>query len=411
MKTASATALAAILLVASMTTWACGSSTPDIVTPTTPTAPVESTSTVPTETTADPANWPPAVRLEKRWDGFEQPLLLTHSGDGTGRLFVVEQGGTIRVIDKGTVLAAPFLDIRTIVTAGGERGLLGLAFAPDFKTSGTFYVNYTDSRGDTVVARYRAAVGAATADPGSAQIVLRIEQPYANHNGGGIVFGPDGFLYVGMGDGGSGGDPRGNGQNPAVLLGKMLRINVAGTDTYTVPGSNPFLGRKGYRPEIWALGMRNPWRFSFDMATGDLYIADVGQDAWEEIDFQPADDKGGQNYGWNLYEGAHTYPPNSTHPGDAAQFTMPVAEYARGAGQSITGGFVYRGADVKSLWGVYVYGDYGSGRIWGLTRFDGRWRTAELLDSSMSISSFGQDAEGEIYVLDIRSGTISAFVP
>lgn len=413
MRAAPTVPLVMCLILALATAPGCSSpGTPEIVATPTSTASGETTSSrTPTSTDADPTQWPPVVRLEKRWDGFKEPLLLTHSGDDSGRLFVVEQGGTIRVIADDRVLDTPFLDVSDLVSTGGERGLLGLAFAPDYSTSGTLYINYTDAAGDTVIARYRAKGDGAVADPGSAQTVLKIAQPYANHNGGCIEFGPDGYLYIGMGDGGSGGDPKGNGQNPGVLLGKLLRIDVARTPTYRVPADNPFVGRKGYRPEIWALGMRNPWRFSFDRETGDLFIADVGQDAWEEIDVQAAGDKGGANYGWNRFEGAHPYPPDSPVPGDADRFTLPIAEYDHSTGESITGGFVYRGTAVKSLWGVYVYADYVKGTIWGLARFDGTWRTTQLADTGMSISSFGEDATGEVYVLDIASGTISALAP
>jgi len=404
--------MATCLLIATAVTPGCSSSdTPQIVAPTTPTTSGETTSTVPTDTGADPALWPPTVRLEQRWDGFKQPLLLTHSGDGSGRLYVVEQGGMIRVIENGKVLAEPFLDMRGNVSTGGERGLLGLAFAPDFKASGVFYINYTDKAGNTQVERRWTPTGPSRRHPANMETVITIEQPYANHNGGNLAFGPDGYLYIGMGDGGSGGDPKGNGQNTDTLLGKMLRIDVADTGTYTIPGDNPFVGKKGHRPEIWALGMRNPWRFSFDSATGDLYIADVGQDAWEEVDFQPASSNGGENYGWNRFEGAHAYPPDSNPPDDAAAYALPVAEYGRAVGQSITGGFVYRGTAIKALRGVYVYADYATGTIWGLARMGGVWRTEQLVDTDMSIASFGQDASGEIYVLDISAGTISVLTP
>ncbi len=397
-----ALALSICLVLALVVAVGCSqSNTPEIVTPA---APV-------TATPEASATLPASISLKQMWSGLKQPLLLTHAGDGTGRLYVVEQGGTIRVIEAGKVLEEPFLDVSDLVSTGGERGLLGLAFAPDFKTSGAFYINYTDKMGTTVIERRWTPTGSSARHPVNMQTVLTIEQPYANHNGGNIAFGPDGYLYIGMGDGGSGGDPKGNGQNPGVLLGKMLRIDVANVDTYTVPEDNPFVGKQEYRPEIWALGLRNPWRFSFDSATGDLYIADVGQSAWEEIDFQPAASTGGENYGWNVYEGAHTYPPNSPAPANAAKYTLPIAEYGRSAGQSVSGGFVYRGTAIEGLRGVYTYADYETGTLWGLARINETWQTAELTDTSMNIASFGQDEDGELYVLDLGAGTISALAP
>lgn len=388
----------------------CTPSQPQVVAE--PTATAEPTSppvTVIDTSPVDPANWPPAIALTERWTGFELPVGLTHAGDGSGRVFVVEQNGRINVIDKGADAASVFLDISDLVSKTGERGLLGLAFAPDYTTSGAFYVDYTNVAGDTVIARYRVSAAPDVADPASAQILLTIKQPYANHNGGQLAFGPDGYLYIGMGDGGSGGDPKRNAQNGKSLLGKLLRIDVTGaigtSDPYRIPPDNPVVGNAALRPEIWALGLRNPWRFSFDRGTGELYIADVGQNAWEEIDVQPPA-TGGLNYGWNVYEGSHTYPPKTAKPKNVSDYAMPVIEYDHSAGESVTGGYVYRGSEQPGLRGVYLYADYVTGRIWGLARVGGAWKTELLLDTGYNPSSFGEDEAGEIYLLDHTSGSI-----
>ena len=336
--------------------------------------------------------------------GLVKPTLLVSAHDGTGRLFVLEQPGTIRILKDGSLLPLPFLDLRNLVNSNGnERGLLGLAFDPDYASSGRFFINYTDANGDSATARYSVSGSDPNrADPASGVPILRIAHPqYSNHNGGNLVFGPDGYLYFGMGDGGSGGDPNGNGQNLGVLLGKLLRIDV-GTEPYAVPPDNPFVGRAGARPEIWVYGLRNPWRFSFDRKTGDLYIADVGQDAYEEIDFQSSGDRGGENYGWNLMEGFHPY------KGEAQQrLTPPVAEYDHSGGNcSVTGGYVYRGSLLPELYGMYLFGDYCSGRIWVLARTAEGWKMAEWLDTSLSITSFGEDDSGELYVLDRAAGGV-----
>ncbi|GAB4281184.1 MAG: PQQ-dependent sugar dehydrogenase [Coriobacteriia bacterium] len=372
-----------------------------------PTPPVvvdEPSAPEPTATPAPEPVWPPEVKLTEAWSGFEQPVLLTHAGDGSGRSFVVELTGRVMVIEDGKPLPVPFLDIAHLVSTGGERGLFAIAFPPDFGDTGRFYVDYTDRAGDSVVARYRVSADPNVADPGSAEIILRVKQPFANHNGGQIAFGPDGYLYIGLGDGGSGGDPQNNGQNLGTLLGTILRVDVSTPTGYAVPDDNPFIGRAGAKPEIWDYGLRNPWRFSFDARTGDLYIADVGQNAWEELNVEPPG-RGGRNYGWRLYEGTHPYPPGS----DAAStdgLTMPVVEYPRDAGKSITGGFVYRGERSRELDGVYFYADYVSGRVWALTRSADGWRNVQVAETGMPIAGFGQDAEGEVYVLDVGSGTV-----
>jgi len=333
------------------------------------------------------------------------------AGDGSGRLFVLEQAGTIRVIRDGRLVSRPYLDIRDRVSAGGERGLLGLAFAPTFARDGRFYVDATGPDGNTFVAEFRAPDPAAdTADPASERVILRIAQPFANHNGGGIIARPDGTLWIGTGDGGSAGDPQGNGQRRTTLLGKLLRIDplAAGSAPYTVPPDNPFAGRTDARGEIWAYGLRNPWRFSFDRATGDLWIGDVGQDRWEEVDRVPAGDAGGRNFGWNVMEGKHCFAP-STGCGTEG-LTLPVAEYDHGQGCAITGGFVYRGAAIPALIGTYLYADSCSGRIWGLDAAAEVPKSRLLASTGASIASFGEDDSGELFVTDIAGGAVSRLV-
>ena len=365
--------------------------------PDTPTLP-------PASPTSAPQTFPPdsqAYALSLVAEGFDNPVYVTHAGDGSGRLFVVEQSGQIRIIQEGAILPDSFLDLTGIAVDNAfERGLLGLAFHPRYAENGQFFVNYTDSNGDTAVVRYTVSAGDPNrADPQSAQIVLQVEQPYPNHNGGDIAFGPDGYLYIGMGDGGSAGDPQGNGQSLTTLLGKMLRLDVDGGEPYAIPPDNPFAGRSTARPEIWAYGLRNPWRFSFDRATGDLYIADVGQNAYEEVNFQPADSAGGENYGWDLMEGLHPY--EGSPPSDA-NLVLPVAEYAQSEGGcSVTGGYVYRGQALPELQGVYFFGDYCSGLVWALHRTaEGAWERALFTRTTFSISSFGEDETGELYVVD-----------
>ncbi len=348
-------------------------------------------------------------RLEPLVRGLSQPLNVATAGDG--RLYVVEQAGTVRVVQNGALAPEPFLDLRSRVRSGGERGLLGLAFPPDTASSGRFYVDYTDRNGDSVLARFTRREGALRVDPGSGTTLMRVRQPYANHNGGNLVFGPDGFLYWGLGDGGSGGDPQGNGQNPQSLLGTILRLDVSGDGALPAPG-NPFLERADARPEVWLYGLRNPWRFSFDRATDDLYIGDVGQNAFEEIDFVPAGGQGGQNFGWNVMEGDHCYRP--AQGCDAGGLTAPIVTYPHDAawGNSVTGGYVYRGEALPSLRGAYLFADFGSGRIWTARRdASGSWRVSKLLDTGMNISSFGQDDAGELLVVDYGGGLLYRLVP
>jgi glucose/arabinose dehydrogenase len=349
------------------------------------------------------AEWP-QISLARVITGLAMPVHITHAGDGSGRLFAVEQAGRIRIFSGGTLLPLPFLDIASRVGCCGERGLLSVAFPPGYSSKRYFYVDYTNTGGNTVVSRFRLTTDPDLADPGSEQVVLTIVQPYANHNGGQLAFGPDGYLYVGMGDGGSAGDPQNNAQNGAALLGKILRIDVeSGAAPYAVPPSNPFAGRAGYRGEIWALGLRNPWRFSFDRRTGDLYIADVGQNQYEEIDFQPAGDSGGENYGWRTMEAGHCFDPN---PCTQTGLVQPVFEYDHSNGCSVTGGFVYRGGLYPRMQGVYFFSDYCSGRLWGLRRDGSSWQTTQLLDSTFAVSTFGEDEAGNIYLSDYNAGDV-----
>ena len=331
---------------------------------------------------------------------FTNPLAISNAGDGSGRLFVVEQGGAVKIVRNGAVAAQPFLNVSSLVTAGGEQGLLGLAFPPGFSARQNFYVNYINRTGigNTVIARFAVGSDPDRANPASRQELLTIVQPFANHNGGQLAFGPDGLLYIGSGDGGSGGDPLGNARNTASLLGKILRLDVlSGASPYAVPAGNPFGN------EIWAYGLRNPWRFSFDRQSGDLYLADVGQSAREEINFQPAGSGAGVNYGWNTMEGSLCFLSPSC---SSAGLTLPVAEYDHGAGDcSVTGGYVYRGSS-PALRGTYLYGDFCSGRIWGLRHNGVAWENRLLLDSTLQISTFGEDEGGELYVADYAAGAI-----
>ena len=348
----------------------------------------------------------PVITLEPVANGLTNPVSITHAGDS--RLFITLQRGLVMIHDGTRVLPEPFLDVRSLVTSNDERGLLSIAFPPHYAQTGLFYVNYTNLGGNTVVARYSVSPDPNRANPSSAVPILTIAQPFANHNGGQLQFGPDGYLYIGMGDGGSGGDPGNRAQNLGDLLGKMLRIDVDSASPYAIPPSNPFAGA-GARPEIWSYGLRNPWRFSFDRATGDLWIADVGQGTWEEIDFQPVTSIGGENYGWRRMEGTHCFNPSSNcNPGN---LVLPVIEYNHGVGCSVTGGYVYRGTRSPRLIGRYIYGDFCSGRIFGATRSaNGAVTTGQLVDVPFNISTFGEDVNGEIYVGDYGNGIVYRLV-
>jgi glucose/arabinose dehydrogenase len=309
--------------------------------------------------------------------------------DGSGRLFVIEKVGRIRIIENDQLLEAPFLDISERVGSdGNEQGLLGLVFHPQYAENGRFFVNYTDTNGDTVLARFQVSSDPNLADPNSETELLGVNQPFPNHNGGGLAFGPDGYLYAGLGDGGAAGDPMGNAQKTDTLLGKILRLDVDSAEPYAVPADNPFGN------ENWAYGLRNPWRLSFDKSTGDLYIGDVGQGQWEEIDFLTAGSPGGANFGWDFREGAHDY-----EGGGPEGMIDPVAEYSHAEGGcSVTGGYVYRGA-MPEWNGIYLYGDYCTGMIWGLIQSEGGWQKQQLFDLDVTITSFGQDALGEVYLV------------
>ncbi len=352
----------------------------------------------------------PSIELVLVADGFNSPLQVTGAGDGTGRLFVVEQPGYIRILHGDTLLSEPFLDLSSRVVYGGERGLLSVAFPPGFKTSNNFYVNYTrDVDGATVVARY-------SVDPEdsnrvleySEEEILLVSQPYTNHNGGMMAFGPDGYLYIALGDGGGAGDPDGNAQNRRTLHGSILRLDVGGSEQpYAIPPDNPYAGSQEFREEIWAYGLRNPWRFSFDRKSGALYIGDVGQGLWEEIDFQDRYSEGGLNFGWNIMEGFHCYQADTC---GREGLTLPVFEYGHDQGCSITGGYVYRGSSYPGMEGIYFFADFCEGAIWGMKNVAGEIEAEVLLDTSMRIVSFGEDDDGELYVVAIE-GEIYRMMP
>ncbi|UCF60316.1 MAG: PQQ-dependent sugar dehydrogenase [Anaerolineaceae bacterium] len=405
-----------LLLAAVLLTLTACSTSPETQAPSSPTVPEAAPTLTQIEPTPMPATPTSSFFVEKlpnpstaQWSlvvsGLEKPVDVQHAGDD--RLFVVEQTGVIRVLENGAFLSEPFLDLRDFVGASGsEQGLLGLAFHPNYAENGLFFVNYTDVRGNTVVARFSLSPDPNLADLNSLRVIIRFEQPYGNHNGGGIVFGTDGYLYIGTGDGGSAGDPLGNGQNLETYLGKILRLDVDAADPYAVPPDNPFASGGGL-PEIWSYGLRNPWRFSFDTVTGDLYIADVGQGDWEEVNFQPADAMGGTNYGWNIREGAHPF-AGETIEG----LTDPVAEYGHDLGISVTGGLVIRDPSLPDWQGVYLYGDYGTGLIWGLLHDgQGNWQNEVLFDTDYQISSFGMDAIGRVYLIDYVGGAIYRLEP
>ncbi len=352
----------------------------------------------------------PTIALTPKLTGLSNPVFVTSARDGSDRLFVVEQSGRIQIAQNGSLLPTPFLDIRNRILNGGEQGLFSVAFPPGYADKQHFYVYYTNSASNLVIARYQLTANPNVADPNSEQIILTIDHPtYTNHNGGQLAFGPDGYLYIGTGDGGGAGDPNNNAQHPASLLGKLLRIDVEspGTAPYTIPNTNPFLAATDpsnqYRDEIWALGLRNPWRFSFDRQAGDLYIADVGQNAYEEVNIQFATSPGGENYGWRILEGSSPYRSNGN---DTNGLVLPIVEYDHTQGVSITGGYVYRGAAVPRLQSIYLYGDFSNGKIWGLRPNTTGWETQLLLDSPYSVSSFGEDEQGNLYVADYSGGAV-----
>lgn len=360
---------------------------------------------------AQEPTWP-QIQLTPLIGGVSNPTFVTHAGDGTGRIFVVEQSGRIRIFQNGALIEQPFLDIRDRVADAGEQGLLSVAFPPNFAQTQHFYVYYTSrpELGDIAISRFFVTADPNVADPESEQRILTIpHQEFKNHNGGQLAFGPaDGYLYLGTGDGGAGGDPFLYAQDKHVLLGKLIRIDVeAGVDPYAIPPTNPFRGDPEARPELWAIGLRNPWRFSFDPATNDLYVGDVGQNLYEEVDFQPSTSNGGEDYGWSTMEGFHCYRPEEGC--DQTGLILPVSEYDHSRGDcSIIGGYVYRGADYPTMQGIYFFGDFCTGRIWGL-QFDGaQWRSALLREGErdLNIGSFGTDEAGNLLVANNTLGQI-----
>jgi glucose/arabinose dehydrogenase len=352
------------------------------------------------------------ARLQLIVSGLSSPLYLTTARRDPSRLFIVEQTGAIRIIKDGTLLPAPFLDISGEVLVGGEQGLLGLTFDPEYASNGRFVVHYSDQAGDTHLSIFNVSSNPDIADPATERLILTADQPYSNHNGGQVLFGPDGFLYLGLGDGGSANDPEGRAQNLGDLLGSILRLDVHSGTSYAIPPDNPFVGQAGIQPENWSYGLRNPWRFSFDRATGDLYIADVGQNQFEEVDVAPASTGSakGVNYGWNIMEGAHCLNGGSC---DQTGLTPPTFEYDHSQGCSITGGYVYRGSAIPALQGLYLFGDYCSGWVRSFRYQAGA--AAELTDwptlrPGGAITSFGEDAAGELYVL-VQGGSVFKIVP
>ncbi|MCB0358420.1 MAG: PQQ-dependent sugar dehydrogenase, partial [Bdellovibrionales bacterium] len=341
-----------------------------------------------------------AVELETIASGFSQPTFVLAAPDGSGRLFITERAGRIRVLQSGSILPDPYLDISSATTTQGERGLLSMAFHPQFSSNRRVFVSYTDLSGDSVISEFQQDAGNPNQlDPSSETIIFQLEQPFANHNGGQIAFAPDGYLYIGFGDGGAGGDPFDNGQNLGTLLGSIIRIDVDGAAPYSVPADNPFVGVAGAQPETFAYGLRNPWRFSFDSLTGRLFVADVGQNSREEINLVEA----GGNYGWNTMEGTACYEPATGC--NTSGLKLPIHEYFHSEGLAVVGGYVYRGTTIPDLVGGYVFGDYLSGKIWALLEADsGAWIREPLLQTNLIITSFGVDENGEILVVDYLGG-------
>ncbi|MBC8076458.1 MAG: PQQ-dependent sugar dehydrogenase [Chloroflexales bacterium] len=371
-----------------------------------PTAAAEQPTTAAAQPTAAQSTAPISIRLEPVAAGFDSPLYATHAGDDSGRLFVVEKRGTIAIMRDGKRLEQPFLDIVDRVGSdASERGLLSVAFHPKYRENGLLFVYYTNKAGNVTISRFARADSPDAADPASEQVLLTVDKPAANHNGGLVKFGPDGYLYIGTGDGGRAGDPWGNAQNPDALLGKLLRIDVDNGQPYAIPADNPFRNSGG-RPEIWATGLRNPWRFSFDRADGTLFIADVGQNEFEEINVQPGN-AAGLNYGWNITEGQNCYQQSGC---DTANLIAPAAQYSHDEGCSVTGGYVYRGAASPSLTGTYIFGDYCSGRVWAMRNAGGAWAAEEVLKVDFQLASFGEDQAGELYATGIDDGTLYKIV-
>ena len=353
----------------------------------------------------NPAN----IVFQQKTAGLTQPVFITNADDGSGRLFIVERAGRILILDNGILLPTPYLDIRSIVnSASGEQGLLALAFHPNYETNGQFYTVHTAQDGSLLLSKFtRSSIN--SANPNSRNTLLSIPHPtYQNHNGGTLAFGPDGYLYWSTGDGGGGGDPFNNAQNLNVLLGKVLRLDVDHQDpglNYSIPSSNPFYNNPNQRGEIWVYGLRNPWRFSFDRQTGDMFIGDVGQGVREEIDFQSAGSTGGENYGWRIMEGTNCYNPSSGC--NQSGKVLPIAEYDHSLGCSVTGGYVYRGPLYPPMQGRYFFSDFCSGILFSL--YDdpvNGWTKTQITDTPYSVSTFGQDEQGELFIADYNAGKI-----
>ncbi len=347
----------------------------------------------------------PSLALDPVVQGPERPTGIHAAGDGSGRLFLMSKNGRIEIFDGTALLPQPFLDIDARVNSSGvERGLHGLAFDPDYAVNGFFYVVYTNLASDSIISRFSVTADPDIADPNSETILLEIDQPDQYHNVSQLQFGSDGYLYIGAGDGGFIGDPDNRAQNLGELLGKILRIDVSAAPPYSIPPDNPFVGVPGAQPEIWAYGVRNPWRFSFDRVTGDMYMGDVGQWSWEEVNFQPGDSSGGENYGWRLMEGAHCYNPSTGC--EQPDLVMPILEFSHSTGCAVTGGYVYRGERFPRLDGTYYYSDWCSGRVWGARQESGVWVNNELLDTTLAPTTFGENDDGELFLADDDNGTI-----
>lgn len=343
------------------------------------------------------------IKIAQIATNLDRPVDIMDALDGSGRLFIVLQGGKIVIHNGTTVLSTPFLNITSAVTCCGEQGLLSLAFHPNYKTNGFFYVYYVNTSGNLVLARYKVSGNPNIANAASKKTLMTILHPtYGNHNGGKLQFGKDGYLYISVGDGGGGGDQSNNAQNLGKLLGKILRIDVSSGFPYTIPPNNPFVNISGAKKEIWAYGCRNPWRFSFDKVSGAMYMADVGQNNWEEVNFQPVS-TGGTNYGWRKMEGKHCYNPATNC--NNGTLKLPILEYTHSVGCSITGGYVYRGSAIPTLYGTYLYADYCKGIIWGAKKSNNVWTSSQLLATGKKISTFGESKSGELFITHHAANT------
>lgn len=395
---------------------------------TTTSCPAQEPAPAPAEADELPTDFP-ALKLTELAKGLKQPLYGKSAPGQPDRLYILEKAGVIKLLDMGGARVRlheqPFLDISKKVSTRSERGLLGLDFDANYAKTGIFYIHYSDLEGTTVISRMQVdAENPLRANAESEEVLLTVDQPYPNHDGGELIFGPDGMLYLGLGDGGAAADPKNAGQDPKTMLGKILRIDVSGGpgSPYRIPQDNPFVGDDKFLPEVWAWGLRNPWRFSFDRETGDLWIGDVGQNKWEEVNFAPASSKGGENYGWRLREAAHPF--NTDDPKASVPLIDPIHEYRQGGplnARSVTGGYVYRGSKIPGLQGWYIFGDYVSGQIWGLRQTDGEITAhvdlTEMLAGAADrgavpgLASFAEDRNGELYVISLAAGTVHRIDP